>query len=84
MLWHQWPNGTIYKILFLFRPETHPSPVYDPGPNFRAGGRDDPMTGKSKERIGAISKDIFSNVDFREANQAILVKKIRVERKTLV
>jgi hypothetical protein len=73
MLWRLWPHGTIHKILFLFRPETHPSPVYDPGPNFRAGGRDDPMTGKSKERIGAISKDIFSNVDFREANQAILV-----------
>ena len=31
------------------------------------------MTGKSKERIGAISKDIFSNDYFREANQVILV-----------
>jgi hypothetical protein len=32
------------------------------------------MTGKSKERIGAISKDIFSNEDFREANMVILVR----------
>ena len=59
----------IPQLILFYRPGTYSSPASEADRNFR----DDPMTGKSKERIGAISKDIFSNDFFREANQVILV-----------
>ena len=71
-----WPFCLALRL--FSRPETNPSPVVDTNRNYRSGNQDnfyDPMTGKSKERIGAISKDIFSNEDFREANMAIVVRK---------
>ena len=59
-------------MTFFSRPETNDSKDLDYGKN-RGIRRDDTMTGQNKDRIGAISKDIFSNDDFREANLAILV-----------
>jgi hypothetical protein len=62
------------KCRLFSRPETNDSRNVDYGKN-KIIRRDDTMTGQNKDRIGAISKDIFSNDDFREANLAILVSK---------